>query len=85
MRIKKIISIATFVLTLSVCSLQPAFTVAASNQAYSIEQYGNKITPKSDIKRWLYKIENGKKYKRLYNASTDTWETDWIYIGEYTG
>lgn len=85
MKIKKIISVAAFVLTLSVCSLQPAFTAAASNYSCSIEQYGNTVTPKSDIKRWIYKIENGKKYKRLYNASTASWEGDWIYLGEYTG
>lgn len=85
MKIKRIISIAALALTLSVCSLQPAFTAAASNQVCSAEQYGDTITPKSDIKRWLYKTENGKLYKRLYNASTDTWETDWIYVCEYSG
>lgn len=82
MKIKRIISIAAFALTLSVFSLQPVITVAASNQVYTVEQDGNKATPRSDIKTWIYKIENGKKYKRLYNASTDTWETDWIYIGD---
>lgn len=82
MKIKKIVSVAAFVLTISICSLQPAFTTVASNQVCSTEQ--STVTPRSDIKRWIYKIENGKKYKRLYNASTDTWETDWIYIGEYT-
>ena len=85
MKIKMIISIAAFALTLSVCSLQPTFTAAASNQICAVEQYGNTVTPKSDIKRWLYKTENGKLYKRLYNASTDTWETDWIYVCEYPG
>lgn len=27
---------------------------------------------------WYYKIENGKTYKRLYDASNQVWLTDWI-------
>lgn len=82
MKTKKAILAATFILTLSVSSLQPAITASASNSSYSTEQTENSISPRSDIKEWIYKIENGKKYKRLYNSSTDTWETDWIYIGD---
>ena len=26
------------------------------------------------------KIENGKKYKRLYNYTTQTWVGDWILM-----
>lgn len=37
----------------------------------------------ADIKEWLYKIEDGKMYKRLYNRSTGLWETDWIYLCDY--
>ncbi len=85
MKTKKFISVAALALTLSVCSLQPAITTFASNQVYSIERYGETFSPKSDVKRWIYKVENGKIYKRLYNASIDTWEGDWIYVGEYTG
>lgn len=82
MKIKKIISIAAFALTISVCSLQPALTASAANQVCSVERYGDTVSPQSDIKEWIYKIENGKKYKRLYNSSTDTWLTDWIYLGD---
>lgn len=85
MKIKKIISVAAFVLTLSVCSMQPALTAAASNQVCAAGQYGDTVTPKSHIKKWIYKTENGKLYKRLYNASTASWETDWIYVCEYPG
>lgn len=87
MKIKKIISVAAFTLALSVCSLQPAFTAAASNQVCFVEQNknGDIIAPRSHIKKWVYKVENGKIYKRLYNASTASWEGDWIYVGEYTG
>jgi hypothetical protein len=85
MKIKKIILTATFVLTLSVCSLQSTITAYASNQGFSTEQYGNSVTPKSDYIEWIYKVENGKLYKRLYNASTATWLGDWIYVCEYPG
>ncbi len=84
MKIKKAILTATFILSLSVCSLQPTITVTASNNVCSTEQYGGTVTPRAHIKKWIYKIENGKIYKRLYNASTDTWESDWIYVGEST-
>ena len=82
MKTKKAILAATFVLTLSVCPLQPAITVSASSPSCSVEQIENSVTPRSDIIDWVYKIENGKKYKRLYNSSTDTWLTEWIYLGD---
>lgn len=85
MKTKKIILTVASVLALSVCSIMPAVTVSASSQEVVVEQYGNSITPRSDIKKWIYKVEDGKIYKRLYNASTDTWLGDWIYVGEYTG
>lgn len=40
------------------------------------------IMPLSDEVIWRVKTENGKIYKRLYNASTKTWIGDWIYVGE---
>ena len=27
---------------------------------------------------WYYKQENGKKYRRLYDATNQKWLTDWI-------
>ena len=85
MKIKKIILAATTILTLSLCSLQPAITVAASSQTYAVEQYGDAISPRSDYLRWLYKIEDGKVYKRLYNSSIGVWVGDWIYVCDYEG
>ncbi len=43
------------------------------------------VEPRTDIKEWCFKVENGKLYKRLYNASTGLWETDWIYVCDYDG
>jgi len=36
--------------------------------------------PYSEIKEWVYKEEDGKIYKRLYNYSRAEWEGDWIYV-----
>lgn len=85
MKTKKAILTTASILTLSVCSLLPVATVSASSQKVSMEQCENSVTPRSDIKKWVYKVENGKIYKRLYNASTASWIGDWIYVGEYTG
>ena len=83
MKTKKFILAATTVLTLSLCSLQPAITAAASSQSCAVEQSEGTVSPRSDVKRWIYKIENGNIYKRLYNASMDEWIGDWIYVGPY--
>lgn len=86
MKIKNIILTTAFALTLSVFTLQPAINSFAYNQDCIVEQYEDStVTPRSDYKEWVYKTENGKLYKRLYNASADTWETDWIYVCEYPG
>lgn len=37
----------------------------------------------TEYREWRWKIEDGKLYKRLYNASTGLWETDWIYVCDY--
>lgn len=37
----------------------------------------------ADILEWIYKIEDGKLYRRLYNASTASWIGDWIYVCDY--
>lgn len=85
MKTKKAILTTASILALSVCSLLPVATVSASSQEISVEYDGNSVTPRSDYKEWIYKVENGKIYKRLYNASTASWIGDWIYVGEYTG
>ncbi len=38
------------------------------------------VQPRTDIKEWRYKVINGRLYKRLFNASTGRWETDWILV-----
>lgn len=41
---------------------------------------GPSAEQQKDILRWIYKTENGKVYKRLYNASTGNWAGEWIYV-----
>lgn len=41
---------------------------------------GNVANPNADIKRWKYKEEDGKLWKRLWNGTKYRWEGDWIYV-----
>ena len=38
------------------------------------------VTVMSAEIEWIYKVVNGVKYKRAYNAKTHKWVTDWIEI-----
>lgn len=54
------------------------------SQTYSYEKIGisdsSIISPLADILEWRYKVDNGKLYKRLYNATEDTWIGQWILV-----
>lgn len=41
------------------------------------------VEPCTDIREWVYKIENGKLYKALFNRSTGQYESDWIYLCDW--
>lgn len=43
------------------------------------------VSPQHDDLQWVFKVENGKIYRRLYNYSTANWVTPWLYVGEYPG
>lgn len=38
------------------------------------------VEPQADIKEWYYLKEDGKLWKRLWNATKCRWETEWIYV-----
>lgn len=40
----------------------------------------SEVETRADIKEWRYKVIDGHLYKRLFNASTGRWETDWILV-----
>ena len=38
----------------------------------------NEVGSKSTQYVWYYKEENGKSYRRLFDATNEVWVTDWI-------
>lgn len=76
---KKKISIFLCALSIFSCSVLPIAAIASS-QENGIYNEVDEIQPRTDIKQWRYKVENGNLYKRLYNYSTGHWETDWIFV-----
>lgn len=73
------------IICLSCFTLLSTFTLstfAQSTQAIenNISCKTNTIEPKSDILEWVYKTFNGKKYRRLWNASKARWVTDWLPV-----
>ena len=61
-----------------------ASSITNVSQAYSYENISisdpSIISPLADILEWRYKVDNGKLYKRLYNATEDTWIGQWILV-----
>lgn len=76
---KKKIRVFLCALAVFSCSVLPTSAIAGS-QENIIYNEANEIQPRTDIKQWRYKVENGNLYKRLYNYSTGRWETDWIFV-----
>ncbi|MCM1538852.1 MAG: hypothetical protein NC254_10700 [bacterium] len=79
MRLKTKVFLAALGTSFAACLPIPAGTVLASEPLpATVTQYGDIVAPQSDNLRWAYKVENGKRYKRLYNASKNIWIGDWI-------
>lgn len=56
-------------------------TMFSTSPVYAQENISSAtIETRADILEWVFKTENGKMYKRLWNASKNRWETDWILI-----
>lgn len=70
---------AAIALTVSFC---PA---AAMSAQAAMPPSDSTVVPLKDDIQWVYKVENGKIYRRLYNYSTANWIGEWIYVGEYPG
>ena len=43
------------------------------------------VQPRQHDIRYVFKIEDGKMYKRLYDYTTGEWLSDWIYVCDYPG
>ncbi len=78
---KKKIKIFFCMLGISSMVLFVTPSIAGENTVISTEAGSDtSIQPRTDIKEWRYKIENGNLYKRLYNYTRNRWETDWIFV-----
>ena len=55
-----------FIIGTPFCHMETLTTVQASE-----------IQPLSDDIRWIYKEENGRIYRRLYNYTTASWIGNW--------
>ena len=52
---------------------------AAAQEVRTYEADGGEIvSPRSTQYMWVYKEMNGKKYRRLWDATHEEWVTDWI-------
>jgi len=63
------------------CAIAVFSTPFTSIISYASES--DMVEPYTDIREWVYKIENGKLYQALYNASTGQYETDWEYVCDW--
>jgi len=63
------------------CAIAVFSTPITTIVVYATES--NLVEPCADIIEWVYKIENGKLYQALYNASTGQYETDWEYVCDW--
>ena len=81
MKPSKIILSATLLLALSATPL--SVSAAVPSPVCLANKDTHSVSPQSDVIIWHYKVENGKIYKCLYNATKDTYIGEWIYVGEY--
>lgn len=63
--------IAVFSLT---AFFSPATTIVAEASVQT------EVSPRKQEIQWIFKEENGKLYRRLYNYSTGNFESEWEYV-----
>lgn len=74
---KKKIMIAGMILSFG-CSF-PSSVMAAEIVSAPSDVYVNaEVTQRLDDIDYVYKVINGKLYKRLYNFTEKRWEGDWV-------
>ena len=76
LRISAGLGVALCSLSLLVAAPQTTITAQAAGGGGTIAQ------PQSDYIYWVFLEQGHKVYKRLWNATTSEWLTDWIYIGD---
>lgn len=56
-----------------------AATVQAATEVTATEEE-TAIARRKDVIYWVYKEDNGKLYKRLWNSTNACWIGDWIFV-----
>lgn len=51
---------------------------SSMNGVFAKQQREESILERNTV--WVYKTENGKNYKRLYDENVQKWLTDWILV-----
>lgn len=64
----------TLIMALSITTSLPVCALASESASIVAE---TQVEPRADIYEWLYKIEDGKLYRRLYNATKQEWAGEW--------
>ncbi|MDE7478513.1 MAG: hypothetical protein K2M91_11285 [Lachnospiraceae bacterium] len=75
MKYNKILLFTTAIL-LSI-SIAPSLNVFAKENISNTLDQSQICVPLSEYIEWLYKFEDGKLYRRLFNHSTGEWIGDW--------
>ena len=63
--------------TIRILAVIIAMTCIFSGTAFAQEKEVAVEKSSSIARAYVYKVENGKLYRRLYNYSKDTWLGDW--------
>ena len=61
-------------------STSPSTVMAKGNDVQEKNVKVEKIVKSGDT-QWIYKTENGKVYRRLWDETNKKWLTDWILVG----
>ena len=68
-------------LGLALCSMS---LLGAPKTALNVQAAGDDVKieepSRSDYLVWIYKKEDGALWKRLWNASTEEWVGEWIFV-----
>lgn len=62
------------------CSFAMFMAPAATLQTQAATPPDTTISPQADVKYYVFKDENGARWKRLWNSTKRVYEGDWIFV-----
>lgn len=74
----KFFCITCCLIVLLLCPVSTISAQALDIPPQTVDSDGETIEPRAPFIGWVYKEENGKKYRRLYNFTDEVWIGDWI-------